>query len=58
MTMAAPINGNGTKASRIFGPAKYWVEIAPICAPIAAPVCMTSAIRMSTLPLIAWLNVP
>jgi hypothetical protein len=34
------------------------VEIAPICAPIAAPVFMTRAIKMSTFPLIAWLNVP
>ena len=24
--MAAPINGSGTKARRIFGPAKYWVD--------------------------------
>ena len=30
--MAAPNNGRGTNASRIFGPVKYWVAIAPIWA--------------------------
>ena len=48
-----PINGKGTKARRIFGPAKYCVATTPICAPITAPVCMTSAMRISTLPLMA-----
>ena len=38
MTMTAPIRGSGTNATRIFGPVKYCVEIAPICAPTAAPL--------------------
>ena len=58
VAMSGAINGSGTKASRILGPRKYSVDAAPICAPIAAPVCITSAIIMSTLPLSAWLKVP
>ena len=45
MMMAAPISGSGMNASRMRAPTKYWVSVAPICAPMAAPVCMTNAIE-------------
>jgi len=54
----APINGNGMNASRMRAPTKYCVKVAPIWAPMAAPVCMTKAIIISTLPFSAWVKVP
>ena len=58
MGITVPMIGSGMNAMRIRGPARNCVSAAPICAPMAAPVCITSAIRMSTLPFNACVTVP
>jgi hypothetical protein len=44
--MPAPSTGNGTKAMRSQMPLKYLLKMVPICAPIAAPVCITNLIEL------------